>query len=77
MKHLLQTIALCVEITFEKQAPMWTFGVGGSPLETGLLVPDVEEVEGVDDDAGGGGVGDVRWRRGGAFGEVAEERGKK
>ena len=53
--------------TFEKHAPMWTLGVGGSPLDTGLGC--------VDDD--GGGVGDddgrlperSRLRRGGALGE--------
>ena len=57
---------------------MWTFGVGGRPLDTGLLVADEEDEEGVDDgvDDEGGGVGDVRCRRGGAFGDVAAQNDK-
>ncbi len=61
-------------LTFEKHAPMWTLGVGGSPLDTGF--PPEEEDE---DEESCGGVGDVEGclslpRRGGARGESASAR---
>ena len=61
-------------LTFEKHAPMWTLGVGGSPLDTGF--PPEEEDE---DEESCGGVGDVEGclslpRLGGARGESASAR---
>ena len=66
------TTDFCVALTLEKQAPMWTLGVGGRPLDTGLGVVDDE----------GGGVGDdegrfpdrSRLRRGGAFGDPSSAK---
>ena len=31
---------MSIRFTFEKQAPMCTFGVGGKPFDTGRLAPE-------------------------------------
>lgn len=66
--------------TFEKQAPMCTFGVGGSPFDTGFGCDDDVDDEEEEEPVGGVGEEDgrlperSRLRRGGAFGESAEKK---